>query len=261
MADALTGKVALVTGGGTGIGLAIARALATSGALVTLVGRRLEVLEAAAQSIVDEGGEATALVGDVARSDQAAHVIERTVKAFGKLHVLVNNAAVAHGGSLADTTDEHIDAMIDTNLRGVIHITRAALPHLCRHRDQGGGAIVNISSSVTFDAVPNFSIYSATKAALEMLTRCWARELAGSRVRVNAISPGVVETPMQAMLVGPDAVDEVRAAFAEQTPLGRIGRPDDIARLALYLAGPGSEWMTGSIIPIDGGLSLGPPVS
>jgi meso-butanediol dehydrogenase/(S,S)-butanediol dehydrogenase/diacetyl reductase len=170
----------------------------------------------------------------------------------------VQNAGISRGGPVAEATDEDIDALVDINLKGPIHVMRAAVPHLRRSQVAGGASVIQISSTVTFLPPRNVSIYSATKAGLEMLTRCWAADLAPD-VRVNAISAGVVETPMLEGMVPSAKLAGLRASFIAQTPLGRLGGPSDVAALALYLASDASAWMTGAILPLDGGISLGPP--
>ena len=246
----------LVTGGGSGIGLAIARALAGAGAAVAISGRRQETLTAAVKSLEADGGRALAVAGDVTDPKDAQRMVEATVEAFGGLQVLVNNAGIARGGSLADATPDLVHSVIDIDLKGPIFVTRAALPHLSKHKDGAGSSVINISSSVTFSATPNFSVYSAAKAGLEMLTRCWALDHAADRIRCNAISPGVVETPIFETMMPAAAAAKALDQFARATPAGRVGQPADIAALALYLAGPQSQFMTGAVIPLDGGLSL-----
>lgn len=255
MTATLIEKTALVTGGGSGIGEAIALALAGAGARVAISGRRREVLEEVVGAIVAEGGEALAVAGDVARSDDALRMVEETAAAFGALHVLVNNAGVARGGPLAGMRDEDVDLVVDVDLKGPIRVTRAALEHLRRHRDEGGAAVINISSSVTRTVLDNYSVYSAAKAGLDQLTRCWALELAPDRVRVNAICPGIVDTPIFHTVMSEGAARRFLKGAAKTTPLGRPGRPADVAELALHLASA-SEWMTGAIITLDGGISL-----
>lgn len=250
------GTVALVTGGGTGIGRAIAEAFAAAGAAVALSGRREEVVEAAAAEIRDAGGRALAVAGDVSLEDDAHRLVERTVAELGALHVLVNNAGIARGGPLAEMSSADVAAVIDVDLKGPIWMIRAALPHLRRHRESRRASILNVSSSVTLNPVPNYSVYSAAKAGLDMLTRCLARDLAADRIRVNAINPGIVETPIFETMMPAAAVGRALARFARETPLGRVGEGADVARLALYLTSPASEWITGAVVPIDGGISL-----
>ena len=250
------GSVALVTGGGSGIGLAIAHALAETGVAVALSGRRADVLDRAVEKIRDTGGRALAVAGNVCSPKDAERMVAETVAGLGSLHILINNAGIARGGALDEMSAEDLDAVIDIDLKGPMHMVRAALPELRKHRGEERAAVVNISSSVTLSPVPNFSVYSAAKAGLEMLTRCLALDLAKDRIRVNAIAPGVVETPIFETMMPAKAVSRAMKQFAESTPLGRVGQPSDVARLALFLAGPQSAWITGAIIPADGGLSL-----
>lgn len=259
--ESLRGRVALVTGGSSGIGLAIARAFGRAGAAVTVTGRRRQVAEDAAEELRQGDAEARAVAGDVARPEDAARMVEETVQAFGGLHVVVNNAGIARAGALEDTSLGDVDAVVDIDLKGPIYVTRAALPHLRKHREEGTAAIVNISSSVTVNPVPNFSVYSAAKAGVEMLTRCWALDFAADRIRVNAIAPGIVATPIFETMMPAEATAGALEGFAAATPLGRVGEPEDVARLALFLAGPAAAWLTGAVIPLDGGLSLGSPAS
>ena len=248
--------VALITGGGTGIGLGIAEALAAAGAAVALSGRREAVVEAAARGIRGRGARAVAVAADVSREDDARRLVETTVAELGALHVLVNNAGIARYGPLESLSSADLDAIVDVDLKGPMWMIRAALPQLRRHRETRRASIVNVSSSVTLQPVANYAVYSAAKAGLDMLTRCLARDLAADRVRVNAINPGIVETPIFETMMPAAAVGRALRRAAEQTPLGRVGRPADVARLALYLASPASEWLTGAVVPIDGGISL-----
>ncbi len=256
MQQTLKDRAALVTGGGSGIGLAIAKALVAAGAKVAISGRRRDPLDQAVADLDKDGGQALAVPGDVADPADARRMVEETVEAFGGLQILVNNAGIARGGPLADMSPETVHAVVDIDLKGPIFVTQAALPHLREHREGDGAAVVNISSSVTFSATPNFSVYSAAKAGVEMLTRCWALDHAKDRIRCNAISPGVVETPIFETMMSAAAASRALGQFASATPLGRVGQPQDIAELALFLADPRSRWMTGAIIPLDGGLSL-----
>jgi len=215
-------QVALVTGGGSGIGRAIAESLAAAGASVVVSGRRQSVLEEVVKAIEGNGGKALAVAGDVSNPEDARRMVQEAVDAFGGLHVLVNNAGVARAGALEDTSVEDVDLVVDVDLKGPIHVTTAALPYLRKHKESGGSAVVNISSSVTFQPVPNFSVYSAAKAGLEMLTRCWARDWSSDRIRVNAIAPGVVETPIFETMMPKEATSGALEQFAQMTPLGRV---------------------------------------
>jgi NAD(P)-dependent dehydrogenase (short-subunit alcohol dehydrogenase family) len=253
----LDGYVALVSGGGTGIGEAIARAFARAGAAVAISGRRREVLEAAAQSIAPEPGSGLLTVpGDVSRRDDCERMVAATVARFGRLDLLVNNAGVSRGGPLGATSEETVHQLVDVDLKGPIFLAQAALPELHRAARERRASILNVSSSVTLHPVPNYSVYSAAKAGLDMLTRCWAIELAPARIRVNAICPGIVRTPVFETMLPAGAIEAHLRRFETLTPLGRIGTPEDVARLALFLSSPASEWTTGAVIPLDGGLSL-----
>lgn len=253
----LDGLPALVSGGGSGIGKAIARTFAAAGARVAIGGRRREVLEAAAGEITEEtGGQVLAVQGDVTRVSDCQRMVEGTAERFGGLRILVNNAGVAKPGALEDTSEAQIDSMVDIDLKGPILLTRAALDPLKEGKEAGGSSVLNISSSVTLHPVPSYSVYSAAKAGLDMLTRCWALDLAPWRVRVNAICPGIVRTPVFRTMMPEDQIEPTLERFGEATPLGRIGEPEDVARLALFLVSPASSWMTAAVIPLDGGLSL-----
>lgn len=248
--------VALVTGGGSGIGRAIAHTLADAGAKVVLSGRRQDVVATVAKEIEAAGGQALAVAGDVAKPEDCRRMVAATVAAFGSLGLLVNNAGIARAGAIEQCSEEDVHALIDIDLKGPIWMIQAALGELRRQGEAGGSSIINISSSVTCQPVPNFSVYSAAKAGLDMLTRCLARDLASDRIRVNAIRPGVVATPILATMMPEKTVDRALSSFAQQTPLGRVGQPEDVARLALYLASPNAAWMTGSVLTLDGGISL-----
>jgi NAD(P)-dependent dehydrogenase (short-subunit alcohol dehydrogenase family) len=224
---------------------------------VAISGRREDVLRTAASAIApDAGGEILAIPGDVSRRLDCDRMVAETVARFGRLDILVNNAGVSRGGPLEAMTEEDVHTVVDVDLKGPIFLTQAALSELEKGSEDRRASILNISSSVTVHAVPNYSVYSAAKAGLDMLTRCWAIELAPRSIRVNAICPGIVRTPVFETMLPRAAVAAHLAHFEELTPLGRIGMPDDVARLALFLSSAASEWTTGAVIPLDGGLSL-----
>jgi len=182
--------------------------------------------------------------------------VAAAVAELGALHVLVNNAGIARSGPFESLSSADLAAIVDVDLKGPMWMIRAALPHLRQHRETRRASILNVSSSVTLQPVPNYAVYSAAKAGLDMLTRCLARDLAADRVRVNAINPGIVETPILETMIPAAAVGRALRRAAEQTPLGRVGRPAEVARLALYLTSEAGEWLTGAVVPIDGGISL-----
>jgi len=243
-------KVALVTGAGTGIGRATALGLAARGAKVVITGRRPEPLEQTAaghENIV-------ALVADVADPDDAARSVAKAVESFGRLDILVNNAGAGALSPLADVTAERIERILAVNVVGPSLLAREALVHLSRTK----GSIINVSSTFGHKAGAGLSHYAASKAALEHLTRCWALELAPQGIRVNSVAAGPTESAALTDMMGlsPQQAALVEEAEREQIPLKRRGVPDDIARWILHLADPASDWVTGQIIAVDGGLGL-----
>lgn len=238
----LDSKIALVTGGGTGIGRATAEEFITEGAKVVVIGRREEPLKQLAAAYP---GHVTYLQADVASSGEAKKVIDFALAEHGRLDVVVNNAAVFLMKPLVETTDEEISAVLNTNIAGVLSLSREALSPLGKTK----GNIVNISSTVTSGATPGTSVYAGAKAAVEQITRVLAAEAGALGVRVNAVSPGVTETEMVSGIP-----DEMRQMVTSQTPLGRIGQPADIAKVVAWLAGPNAGWVTGQRVAASGGL-------
>jgi 3-oxoacyl-[acyl-carrier protein] reductase len=240
----LEGRSVLVTGGGSGIGEAIARLFAAEGAKVTVTGRR----EAPVKSVAAEiGGHYVA--GDVSVPADAARMVEGAVAAHGGLDVLVNNAGVARYAPLEETTDELFDFQMRVNARGPFLMTRAALKHLLRSR----GSVINVSTNLAVRGLPGASAYGASKAAVHGLTLHWSAELAPKGIRVNCICPAVVDTPIFATMMPPDQVAGRLEALAAIHPIGRIGKPEDVAAAALYLASDDAAWVTGTILTVDGG--------
>ncbi len=185
----LAGSVALITGGGTGIGKGIALAFAREGAAVAITGRRKEPLEQTVAEIEKLGSKAVAISGDISSAEDCQNMIINCVMQLGGLTILVNNAGVARFGALDQTSDEDIATMVDTNLRGAMFMTKYAIPELIKHATAGGASVLNIGTSAALTAVKNFSVYSSSKAALHEFTRCMALELSENRVRVNLIDP------------------------------------------------------------------------
>ncbi|MCZ7648023.1 MAG: SDR family oxidoreductase [Planctomycetota bacterium] len=256
---ALQGRAALISGGGTGIGFGIARAFAREGAMVALTGRRMEKLQEAVAALKAQGARALAVAGDVSRPEDCRRMVAETVKSFGALHVLVNNAGIARFGKLEETSDEDLAAIVDVNLKGPMYLSKAALAELKKQGASGGACILNVSSAVTSLAVRGFAVYSAAKAGLDHLTRCLALDSAADGVRVNAILPGMVETPIFAASLGSEAAaKEMLKHGGARHPLGRIGQPEDIAEMAVLLCSAASSWTTGAVVPVDGGIGLGP---
>jgi 3-oxoacyl-[acyl-carrier protein] reductase len=250
MSERLTGKVAVVTGASKGIGAAIAKHLADEGAAVVV---NYASSKAGADRIVAEitgkGGRAIAVGADVAKPADIRRLFAEAKKAFGRLDVLVNNAGIYEFAPLEEVTPEHFHKHFDLNVLGLILATQEA----ARHFGPDGGSVVNISSVVSTSAPPNASVYSATKAAVDAVTRSLAKELGTRKIRVNSINPGLVET--EGTTSAGTAADEsdFRKQFESQAPLGRIGQPRDIAPAVVFLASSDSAWITGETLYIAGG--------
>ena len=245
----LAGKVALVTGASRGIGRAIAIALARQGAvvLVNYNGSRERALEAVEQ-IVEEGGRAEALGCDVSDFAACAGMVEEIIKKYGRVDILVNNAGITKDNLILRMTEEEYDRVLDTNLKGAFNTIR----HLSRYfLKQHYGKIINISSVSAVLGNAGQSNYSASKAGLIGLTKSVARELAGKGVCVNAIAPGYIATDMTDSLP-----EKAREGLKQMIPMGRIGEPEDVAKLAVFLAGSGSDYITGQVICVDGGMAM-----
>ncbi len=252
-ARALEGRSALITGGSSGIGRAIAHTFAAAGASVALTGRRPEPLAETVAAIEAEGGRALAIPGDVRDEAHAADAVARTVEAFGSLGVLVNNAGVIGASPIEETSTEEWDRLIDIDLKGPFLFARAAIPHL---KGQAGASIVNVSSVAGTRPYPGIGPYCVAKAGLDRLTEVLALELAPHGVRVNAFNPGVVKTNLHKASDAVPDYDAFLARSEETHPLGFYGDPQDAADLALFLASDRSRWITGGLIPLDGGRAL-----
>jgi NAD(P)-dependent dehydrogenase (short-subunit alcohol dehydrogenase family) len=241
-------KVALITGAGSGIGRACALAFAREGARVALMGRRRERLEETATQI---GGDALVVAGDLTSKDDIARAVDETVARFGALNILVNNAGILIAGTAESHTEAEWDETFNVNVRGLWRMSRAVLPHL---RRAGGGSIVNISSVLGLVGARHRAAYAASKGAVTLLTKAMALDHAAEQIRVNCVCPGIVETDLVADFVrkapDPEAARRAREALH---PLGRFGRPEDIAACAVFLASDESSWLTGAAIPVDGG--------
>ena len=244
----LAGKVAVVTGASKGIGAAIAKALAAEGASIVV---NYASSKAGADRVVDEiakaGGKAIAVQADVAKKRDIERLFAATKKAFGRLDILVNNAGVYEFSPLESITEEHFHKSFDLNVLGILLATQAALKLF----DSNGGIIINTSSVVSTLAISNGAVYSGTKAAVDAITRSLAAELGPRRIRVNAIRPGMVET--EGTRSGGITESEMRKQVEAQTPLGRIGQPQDIGGAAVFLASADSSWITGETFLISGG--------
>jgi 3-oxoacyl-[acyl-carrier protein] reductase len=244
----LTGKVAVVSGASKGIGASIAEELAKEGASVIVnYSSSPAQAEAVVKRIQAGGGAAKAVKADLSKPGEARKLIEAAVAEFGKLDILVNNAGIYKFVPLDQIDEKHYDSIFELNVKGLLFATQAA----ARAFGENGGTVINISSVVSLSAVPTASVYSATKAAVDSLTRTLAAELGPKGIRVNSVLPGPVETEGTSAL---DGFEQFREAFVPQTPLRRIGQPHDIATAVSFLASADSGWITGQVIPVSGGL-------
>jgi 3-oxoacyl-[acyl-carrier protein] reductase len=248
MSGKLTGKVAIVTGASKGIGAAIALRMAAEGAAVVVnYASSKEGADRVVAKIVHEGGKAVAVQANVAKHEDIRRLFAEAKKAFGKLDILVNNAGIYEFAPLEEVTPEHFHKQFDLNVLGLILASQEAVKQF----GATGGSIINISSVAATAAPATTSVYSATKAAVDAVTKALAKELGPRKIRVNSINPGMVETEgVHAM--GIDASD-FRKQIEAQTPLGRIGQPKDIAPAAVFLASADSAWITGETLFISGG--------
>ena len=247
------GKIATVTGASSGIGRATARALAREGAKVGLVARRRDVLTELASSIEREGGSALVLAGDVTREEDRKRMIADVTTKYGGLDVLVQAAGIIGFGTIENTTPEAWREMFDINVFAVYRLTQLALPHLTPRQ----GNVVVVSSVNGLRSFPGVLAYCASKAAVDQLTRCAALEMAAKGVRLNAVNPGVVQTNLHR---GGGLEEDAYQAFLERSksthPLGRVGKPEELADLILFLASDRAGWITGATVSIDGGRAL-----
>ncbi len=244
----LEGKVAIVTGASKGIGAGIAKALAAEGASVVVnYASSREGAERVVSEIASKGGKAVAVHGDVAVAADVKRIFAETKSAFGRLDVLVNNAGVYKFGSLEEFAEEEFHRQYNINVVGTILSAQEALKHF----GPEGGNIINISSVVGSNPVPNSVIYSSTKGAVDNITVSLSRELGARNIRVNAIAPGATES--EGFTAAGIAGTDFEKAIISQTPLGRLGRPDDIGKIAVFLASDESSWLTGEIVSASGG--------
>lgn len=248
MNSRLKGKTAIVTGAGSGIGRACALAFAREDASVVLVARRKERLDELAQEI---GKSAFVVQADVSSKDEIDHLVAETVAHLGEINILLNNAGILHIGTAEQITEEQWDETFNLNVRGLWLLSRAVLPHM---RKAGGGSIINMASVLGINGARSRAAYAASKGAVVLLTKCMAIDHGGENIRVNAICPSFVETELTAKVISqapnPDRVRSERTAVH---PIGRLGKAEDIAGMAVYLASDESSWVTGAVFPVDGG--------
>ena len=244
----LDGKVAIVTGASKGIGAAIAKALGAEGASVVVNYSSSKADgERVAKEIASDGGKAIAVQANFAKAAEIERLFAESKKAFGRLDILVNNAGIYEFGPLENLTEEHFHKQFNLNVLGLLLASQAA----AKEFDGNGGNIINISSVVSTLPVPGGAVYSGTKGAVDAITRSLAAELAPRKIRVNAIRPGMVET--EGTQSGGILESDMRKQVEAQTPLGRIGKPQDIASMAVFLASNDSSWVTGETLLISGG--------
>ncbi|WP_144150529.1 glucose 1-dehydrogenase [Paraburkholderia sp. BCC1885] len=244
----LTGKVAVVTGASKGIGAAIAKALAADGASVVVNYASSQAgADAVVAAITQAGGKAIAVGGDVSKAADAQGIINAAIETYGRLDVLVNNSGVYEFAALEEITEEHFHRQFNINVLGLLLVTQAAAKHLGE-----GASIINIGSVVARITPPGSAVYTGTKGAVDAITGVLSRELGARKIRVNTLNPGMVETEgtHTAGIIG----SEMASGVVAQTPLGRLGQPDDIAKIAVFLASDDSGWLSGEQLLASGGL-------
>lgn len=251
----LENKVAIVTGGGTGIGKATAVLFAKEGAKVVIVGRRKEKLLNTANGITENGGAAHHIQADISKVDETNRVVQETVNRFGGLDILVNNAGVYRGRKIEDFTEEDYDYVMDINLKGAFFMCKHAIQEMNK---TGGGSIINVGSALGVQGWKDgsTSVYSASKGGLSMLTKVLALEVAKQNIRVNCVCPAIVETEVfETMGIPSDKIEERMRQWDSFHPIGRNGQPEEVAKAILYFASGDSSWATGSVFNLDGGVT------
>jgi NAD(P)-dependent dehydrogenase (short-subunit alcohol dehydrogenase family) len=242
----LSGKAAIITGGGSGIGKAIAQAFVREGAKVVIAGRDGKKLE---RAVAEIGAECLAVSADVSKTNDVQKLVSSAIDRFRHINILVNNAAVLLPGTAESLSEEDFDQTFAVNVRGLWLLSRAVLPHM---RASGGGSIVNIASVLSMVGARNRVAYAASKGAVMAMTKAMALDHAAENIRVNCICPGIVATEMVARF---NLDENARRQRVAMHPMGRFGQPEDVASTAVFLASDESGWTTGSVITVDGGYS------
>jgi NAD(P)-dependent dehydrogenase (short-subunit alcohol dehydrogenase family) len=247
----LDGKVALITGASRGIGQAIALRFARAGARVVISSRKLENLQPVADEIEAAGGKALAIQAHVGRPEDVQALVRRTLEAYDRVDIAVNNAATnPHFGPLLSADEGQWDKILDTNAKGAFRLCKAIVPCM---KAEGGGKIINLSSIAGLRPQPGLGVYGISKAAIIMMTQVLALELGPANIQVNAIAPGVIKTRFSQLLWQTPQISEPLLAHL---PLDRFGEPEDVSGLALYLASSASDYVTGGVFLVDGGMSV-----
>lgn len=244
----LTGKIAIVTGASKGIGAAVAKSLAAEGASVVVnYASSKEGADKVVDAIVAAGGKAVAVGGDVSTIDGAEAIVAGAIENFGRLDILVNNSGVYEFAPIEDITEQHFHKIFNVNVLGLLLTTQAAVKHIGE-----GGSIINIGSTVSSINPPNAAVYTSSKGAVDSITAVLSKELGSRKIRVNSINPGMVDT--EGARTGGFIGSDFEKGIVEQTPLGRVGQPEDVASVAVFLASDDSTWLTGEKLLASGGL-------
>ncbi len=251
----LKDKVAVVTGAADGIGLAIAQRFAREGAKIAMIDIQEEKCAEEAKSIQSRGGEVRPITCDVGISENVSEAVDETIEHFSKIDIMCNNAAIALGVTITEMSEEDWNRVININLSSVYRGCKFVIPHM---RKGNGGSIINIASAAAHVGLDTFSAYTAAKGAIISMTRQLAKEFAPENIRVNSISPGTINTPMNARLIAEPGGENLMESWKSMHPMERIGEPDEVAGVALFLASDDSSFVTGAELMVDGGLTINP---